>query len=402
VAVAATHARPAPDPPAASAAPSHQVSAAPPGAAPRRRRHRRLLAATAVLAVLAAAAVGGSLAYERYVLDNHRVPRLQGEDVSTARLLAADRGLSLRVTASRYSPTVPSGDVLGQTLGAGARVRAGTVVGVEVSLGRAPVALPGGLAGEQRGVALARLAAAHLAARVSTAYDASVAAGRVVRTSPPSGLLAYGSRVGVVVSRGPAPVSIPDIVSGWGWAQAKAALTSAGLRPEERLAYSASVPAGEVLSVSPRPGRHMVAAGSRVRVAVSQGPPPVTIPPIPAGAGWVQAGDALDALRLKAVEQLAFSDTVPSGQVVSVSPAPGTAGVPVGSTVEVTVSRGPLLVAVPAVAGDTIEQAVAAIQAQGLQVSEQIGPPFATKATTTDPAPGSDVRPGTSVTLYVA
>jgi beta-lactam-binding protein with PASTA domain len=54
------------------------------------------------------------------------------------------------------------------------------------------------------------------------------------------------------------------------------------------------------------------------------------------------------------------------------------------------------------VAGQTIAEAVASLQAAGLDVTEQVGPPFATHATTTDPAPGAAVKPGSSVTLYVA
>jgi serine/threonine-protein kinase len=377
------------------------VRAEPRGTQPVRWRRRALTGAVALVA-LAAVAAGGRVAYDRYVLYDHRVPLLHGEAVSTARLLAVDRGLSVRVTGRRYSASEPNGVVLGQSLRAGARARAGTVVGIEVSLGRAPVALPGGLAGEASSVALARLRAAHLSGRVRRAYDQRVPAGRVVGSDPSSGLLGYGSSVALVVSRGPAPVTIPAISAGWGWDQARSALAAVGLRPAEHLTYSSTMAAGEVISVSPAPGTPKVLAGSTVRVVVSEGPAPVTIPPLVAGAGWAQTGDAIDALRLKAVEQLAYSDSVPAGQVISVTPAAGTADVPVGSTVEVVVSRGPLLVAVPAVAGDTIQQAVSAIEAQGLQVAEQIGPPFATKATTTEPAPGSDVRPGTSVTLYVA
>jgi serine/threonine-protein kinase len=74
----------------------------------------------------------------------------------------------------------------------------------------------------------------------------------------------------------------------------------------------------------------------------------------------------------------------------------------VGTTVTVDLSRGPQLVLVPDVQGDSINDAVAALQAAGLQVPEVVGPPFATQATTTNPAPGSQVQPGSSVTLYAA
>ncbi|HLX78305.1 MAG TPA: PASTA domain-containing protein, partial [Acidimicrobiales bacterium] len=74
----------------------------------------------------------------------------------------------------------------------------------------------------------------------------------------------------------------------------------------------------------------------------------------------------------------------------------------VGSRVEVTVSRGPRLIKVPLVANEPIAQAIATLRAAGLNVNEQIGPPFATKATTTNPQPGAEVAVGTAITLYVA
>ena len=92
----------------------------------------------------------------------------------------------------------------------------------------------------------------------------------------------------------------------------------------------------------------------------------------------------------------------PGCDVISTSPAEGAGGVAVGTKVTVVVSLGPLLVAVPDVKGDTIAGALAALQQQGLNVTEQVGPPLATTAVTTDPSPGTKVRPGTAVTLYVS
>ena len=112
--------------------------------------------------------------------------------------------------------------------------------------------------------------------------------------------------------------------------------------------------------------------------------------------------DRLRSLRLVPVERLAYSNVLQRGLVISTDPSGGTTGVPVGSRVEVTVSKGPRLVMVPAVANEPIAQAIATLQHAGLNVNEQIGPPFATKATTTNPQPGAEVAIGTAVTLYVA
>jgi serine/threonine-protein kinase len=68
--------------------------------------------------------------------------------------------------------------------------------------------------------------------------------------------------------------------------------------------------------------------------------------------------------------------------------------------VSVVVSKGPDLVTVPNIHDDTITQALAALQAAGLDVTEQIGPPGATYATATVPAAGKEVAPGSQITLY--
>jgi serine/threonine-protein kinase len=154
--------------------------------------------------------------------------------------------------------------------------------------------------------------------------------------------------------------------------------------------------------VSTSPAAGPLRYGSTVEVRVSKGPAPVTVPAIGGGSSWSSADSALQAVRLVPVETYAYSDTVPAGDVLGVTPAPGTTGVAVGTHVTVEVSRGPRLVAVPPVAGDSIATAIGALRAAGFVVTEQIGPPFATKATTTLPAPGAEERPGASVTLYVA
>ncbi len=299
----------------------------------RRRRRRRAVAVVAVVAAVAGAAAGGDAAYRHYVVFGHHVPAVSGESLAAARLVVADRGLRLRLAGRRYSTAAPAGVVLGQQPAPGKALKSGAAVSVLVSLGHAPVALPAGLDGKARAAALSSLRRLRFVTSVRLAYEEQAPAGTVVSVAPPAGSLPYRARIRVVVSRGPAPRTIP--------------------------------------ALSP-------------------------------GAGWQQEAAALSALRLQPIEELAYSDTVPSGSIVSVSPAPGTTGVTVGSRVTVTVSEGPQLVAVPPVSGDSIASAVAALRAAGLVVSEQIGPPFATSATTTDPAPGTQLRPGTSVTLYVA
>jgi len=231
-------------------------------------------------------------------------------------------------------------------------------------------------------------------------YSGAVAAGDVLSQSPaPGKLVRAGAGVTVVVSEGHAPVKVPSVI-GATRAAAIAALSTAHLSPTEVAVYSETVPAGSVVAATPSSGS--ASYGSTVRLQVSKGPHPRTIPELGAGATWSSASAALTAERLVPVEALAYSNAVAAGAVISTAPAEGAQGIPVGTKVTVTVSRGPRLVSVPQVVNDPISQAIALLQQAGLDVTEQVGPPFATHATTTDPPAGARVRPGTAVTLYVA
>ncbi|HLI15429.1 MAG TPA: PASTA domain-containing protein [Acidimicrobiales bacterium] len=231
-------------------------------------------------------------------------------------------------------------------------------------------------------------------------YSARVPAGDVLVQSPAAGRhVRRGATVAIVVSLGHAPVEVPAL-AGEPASRATARLEGAHLRASIVHRYSETIPAGTVVATRPAGGR--APYGSSVVLVVSLGPHPRTVPVGLAGSSWQVVSATLRRERLEPIERLAYSSSVARGDVVATTPAPGTAGVPVGSEVVVVVSRGPRLVRVPDVAGDTIAAAVAALRAAGLDVTEQVGPPFATKATTTDPAPGALVAPGSSVTLYAA
>ena len=231
-------------------------------------------------------------------------------------------------------------------------------------------------------------------------YSERVPGGEVISQSPaPGGHVRYATVVRVVLSKGLAPVEVPSVLAGRPLRADLSTLEAAGLRPRVRRSYEEQVPAGRVVAALPSSG--LVPARGIVTLVVSDGPAPRTIPQLGSDT-WAGAEQALIGLRLVPIEQLSYSDTIPAGDVVSSSPAMGTTGVDVGSRVEVTVSRGPQEIAVPSVAGLSISAAIATLEHDGLQVAEQVGPPFATQASTTAPAPGTAVLPGTSVTLYVS
>jgi eukaryotic-like serine/threonine-protein kinase len=102
-------------------------------------------------------------------------------------------------------------------------------------------------------------------------------------------------------------------------------------------------PAGIVTDISPA---GVMAEGTEVTVSVSKGPEMVTVPTITDGMTASQYNSALSALGLVPAITSAPSDTVPEGQVVSVSPAQGQS-VAKGSTVTYVVSTGPAAAPTP-------------------------------------------------------
>jgi serine/threonine-protein kinase len=130
----------------------------------------------------------------------------------------------------------------------------------------------------------------------------------------------------------------------------------------------------------------------------SLGHEPATVPSIPTSYSFAQAQAALQAVGLTATQNNESSTTVPSGQVISTSPASG-APAPYGSAVAVNVSTGPPTTTVPNVIGDTVSQATTALQAQGLSVSGVSGSP-SNAVSGTQPSVGSTVPTGSSIQIF--
>ena len=131
-----------------------------------------------------------------------------------------------------------------------------------------------------------------------------------------------------------------------------------------------STPAGTVLAQ--RPSRGRLSEGSTVSVLLSLGPQPVKVPTGLAGMHQADAAAVLQALGLKVGNVTsATSLTVAAGDVISSNPSAGTL-LP-GQAVDLTVSSGKPMVAVPALSGQNAQSfaaAQSALQAVGLTAVE--------------------------------
>ncbi|MDN6332270.1 MAG: PASTA domain-containing protein, partial [Micrococcaceae bacterium] len=110
-------------------------------------------------------------------------------------------------------------------------------------------------------------------------YDESIAAGQVVSQKPkPESKVRRGTKVSYVVSRGRAPVKVPD-VTGRTEKDAKATLKDAGLEPEvSGKEFDKKVDKGIVISQEPSSGK--AKRGTTVTFAVSKGPRMVEVPKV--------------------------------------------------------------------------------------------------------------------------
>ena len=260
--------------------------------------------------------------------------------------------------------------------------------------------------GETVAQARRALGADHFVVKVDPAVTSTrVHAGDIVSQSPKRGVsLKEGSTVRIVPSGGLPTVAVPPL-SGKGFDStcvfATRLLQEAHLRAScpALSAYSRTVPAGEVINWSYDKKLYPKVApyGSTILIAVSKGLPPVRLPSL-AGKTYTQAAQTLSGYGLVVKETRVYSTTVPAGEVVSTTPAPGTTAF-VGSSVTVTVSLGPQFVTVPTVVGATASQASSTIQAAGLSVGAVYGPSTGV-VFTTDPLAGQSEKLGTAIALY--
>ena len=215
-------------------------------------------------------------------------------------------------------------------------------------------------------VAQKALATAHLGTKVVRSFSETVMAGVVLAGNPPAGSeVRRGSTVTLTVSKGPERYAVPQLI-GRSQAEAQQRVTDARLTVGTvSNAFSETVPQGQVISTSP-PANTAVKRATPVSLVISQGRQPIQL------TDWTghpadQAATALTHAKLKVDQtQQAWSDTVPTGSVISQSPATGTLFE--GGLVTLVVSKGPELVPVPNVIGQQEKAARSILEGLGFKV----------------------------------
>jgi beta-lactam-binding protein with PASTA domain/predicted Ser/Thr protein kinase len=207
-------------------------------------------------------------------------------------------------------------------------------------------------------------------------------------------------KVMLTVSAGPGTAKVPS-TAGMPAAEAKEELEEAGFKPRIESVHSANVEEGLVIKSEPG-GGETATRGTQVLLKVSSGPKLAKVPVL------------VGSQRSLAVQQIrgrGFTPSVeeeessqPEGQVIRQAPSAGSQ-LPPGSTVTIAVSKGEEKAAAPNVIGKLRADAVEAVRAAGLkptvqeretEVPSQVG-----RVTDQFPPPGSEVKPGSSVSLVV-
>jgi serine/threonine protein kinase/beta-lactam-binding protein with PASTA domain len=257
--------------------------------------------------------------------------------------------------------------------------------------------------GLKEAAATTRLEAAGLDARVGTpAYSETVPKGEVLSTDPAAGdRVLDGGTVTLVISLGKERYDVPKL-RGLSEDEAQDAIADRNLEFGEAVGrWSDEVPEGTVLGSDPERGTSLE-PGAIVDVFVSQGPKPVDVRDW-TGEDAEQAAAWFDQRGIEvAYGEEQYSDTVPEGAVISQTPASGT--LYRGQSVELVVSRGPELVAVPdGLVASGVDAARQQLESLGFVVqvensSQYIGLGYVFRV---DPRSGSMVPKGSTVTLYL-
>jgi len=237
-----------------------------------------------------------------------------------------------------------------------------------------------------------------------------VAANTVLEQDPPAGSASLDCaflgffcskpKVGLTVSAGPGSAEVPG-TAGVSEKQAKAKLEDAGFEAQVVSVNSDQVEAGLVIHSDPS-GGSTATRGSVVVLTVSKGQKLAKVPVLVGTQRSVAVQQIRGRGLTPSVEEEESSS--PTGEVIRQAPSAGSE-LPRGSSVSIVVSKGQRKAKVPNVIGKERAEAVQALRDAGLdpsvQEQETEVPAQVGRVTDQFPPPGSEVEPGSAVTVVV-
>jgi eukaryotic-like serine/threonine-protein kinase len=208
-----------------------------------------------------------------------------------------------------------------------------------------------------------------------------------------------GNFVTIWVSTGPPKTTVPN-VKGLSRDEAVSRLASAHLQANVHEVPSTEQP-DVVLAQDPNAGQK-VNQNTKVRINVSSGPRPVSVPNV-VGQAYDSAASMLQGQGFAVAKKLVDSDQ-PAGVVVDSDPKPGSSVAP-GSSITLLVSKGPKEQQVPSVENLDVDTAKGILQDSGFKwkivFQDTTDGSLDGVVITQNPAAATKAPPGTVVTLTV-
>lgn len=307
----------------------------PPPAQPARRRNRGPAWIIGLIVLLGILAIAGIFAIGHFQGSSGvTVPGdIAGQTQSAAQ--AELTKLGLVVTLKQIASTdAEKGLAVSTAPGAGASIKKGSSITLNIGNGPAPLAVPN-VVGLGQAAATTDLQNAGFAVVVMSGASSSVAQGTVLGQNPAAKtLLAPKQTVTITVSSGPA---VPDVV-GKSLASATQLLQAAGVQVGTVTNQSSATVHSGLVILQGTPAGSSVNAGARVDLVISTGPATTPVPNV-VGLTSAVALANLQSAGFVGSQQTAF-DPSAAGTVIAQNPAPGTS-LAQGGVVQFTVSLGP-------------------------------------------------------------
>jgi eukaryotic-like serine/threonine-protein kinase len=256
------------------------------------------------------------------------------------------------------------------------------------------------LTGMREDLAVARVHRAGLDDEVIRRPNVRFKVGDVYDQRPDPGVrVDKGQAIKIYVSTGPPRVDVPD-VRGKSRDDAVGTLTAAGLKPNVVEVFSSEDP-GTVIAQFPVGGTSVI-KGSKVRINISRGAKPLTVPNV-VGQPYDNAAGQLQAAGF-AVARRDVDSSQPKDVVIDQQPKGG-ASLARGAPVTLFVSKGPKESTVPDVTSQEEGVATDTLERSGFEVSieeqEVTDPSQDGIVLSQDPPGGARAKPGSTVTIVV-
>jgi len=231
---------------------------------------------------LIVASILGVVAYRKLATPSYNVPNLVGLEEGEARNVVSGNGWNI-IVQSQQDDSQPAGKIFKTSPVSGAKLKKSQALVLYLSTGATLATLPD-IAGKALTDVTAQMQALGLVLTSTEQFHETVAAGTVISWTVPAqpalvagAQVVKGTQIAVIVSKGPAPRTIPSLV-GLTLDVATAQLTALQLTiVNDGDAFSDTMPAGAITaqSIAPKTG---VDRGTVVHVQVSKGQDLVVLP----------------------------------------------------------------------------------------------------------------------------